>query len=160
MNIGIDATLQYNKIYKRNLVSKPVPKAGVVVPNMFQVGFVLNADAIVNFKSKITGNVLVGGSMEISNFDAKVDILRGTGSQSGWSPSFKFDPSRDFQAAGKVTASVAVSMPVEFVFGITIIRMSCAEQADSSDRLQEGHWYPQHPHAHRKDGALGRYSQL
>lgn len=60
--------------------------------------------------------------MDIEGFDASVDILKGSGSQSGWTPKFKFDPSKDFQASGKVTASLAVSMPIEFIFGIEIIR--------------------------------------
>lgn len=60
--------------------------------------------------------------MTINGFDASVNLLSGSASQSGWNPKFDFDPSKDFQASVKATASISVSLPVAFVFGIEIIR--------------------------------------
>jgi hypothetical protein len=103
---------------------------------MFTLGFLLKvdspavganvvqADAVVNFQTKLEGEVLVGCSVDINGFDASVDLLHGSASQSGWSPKFNFDPSKDFQASAEISASLAISLPVEFIFGIQIIRQS------------------------------------
>lgn len=77
---------------------------------------------MVTFKSKIEGSVLIGGSMSIDNFAAKIDLLTGDGEQENWKPKFNFDPKKDFQASGKVTASLALAVPVEFIMGIKIYR--------------------------------------
>lgn len=42
MNIGIEANVQYTKVYKNVLVSYPIPWAGIAVADVFDIGLVVN----------------------------------------------------------------------------------------------------------------------
>jgi hypothetical protein len=83
---------------------------------VLSVGVAVTVDAVIDVKLNAKGQVLIGASMVIDNFNAKLDALGSGSTVAGFTP--KFTPK--FDASGQVDASLGLGLPTELGVGLKV----------------------------------------
>jgi hypothetical protein len=109
VNIGLYATAQYSNTWTKNLITLPVPDAGVTVSDLLTIGVVVTVDATAEVDISATGQILVGADLSIPDFDATLELVGGGSHMTGFTPQL----TKVFNASGEITASVSLALPVE-----------------------------------------------
>ncbi|KAH0284918.1 hypothetical protein M436DRAFT_86559 [Aureobasidium namibiae CBS 147.97] len=124
VNIGLVANAQYSNTNTRRLVEQALPEVGVSVDSIFSVGVFLTVDAVSTVDVSATGQAIVGVTMTIPDFEAKLDLFdqnsAGGSGVTGIEPIFN----KRFEATGKIAASVQLALPIEFNCGFEIPALS------------------------------------
>ena len=120
VNIGLIANAQYADSNTRALVRQALPNVGVSVDGVFPVGVLLTVDAASTVDVSAAGQAIVGVTMSIPDFEAKLDLFdqdsAGKSGVTGIEPTF----AKRFEATGKISASVQLALPIEFNCGFEV----------------------------------------
>lgn len=120
VNIGLVAHAQYSNSNTKSLIRKALPEVGVSVDGVFSVGVFLSVDAISTVDVSAAGQAIVGVTMSIPDFEARLDLFdQDNASKSGVSG---LEPTFDkrFEATGKISASVQLALPIDFNCGFEV----------------------------------------
>jgi len=123
-NIGVYAQAQYSQTYTKNLVTFPIPDAGISISNLVTVGVAVTLDAEADISVTAQGQVLVGAGVAINNFAATLDMVGTTSGVTGFNPVY----TKTFNASGQIDASVGLGLPAELAVGIKIPSLSINKQ--------------------------------
>lgn len=115
-NLGLVASGQYTGVFKKNLVTVPIPGAGIAIANIVTVGAAVTLDAVATVNVAASGQLLVGASVEFPNFNAKLDAIGSNSGVSVFEPVF----TKTFKAEGEISASLGLGLPAEIAVGITV----------------------------------------
>lgn len=114
--VGLDGVISYQTSRKVNVISVPVGTP-FFIPGVFIFGGQVSLDVEAYVALGAEGRLLVGGSLVIPNYQARLDLInQGTSGVSGFTP--RFVPA--FNARGNVTADLGLGLPIELGFGLTI----------------------------------------
>ncbi|EKG21794.1 hypothetical protein MPH_00713 [Macrophomina phaseolina MS6] len=113
--LGLAAEGQYKNTFKKTITSDGLP--GFSIHNVITVGPVVAMDASLALDIKAQGQILVGGSAEINNFYAKLDVVNSDQTTAtGFKPTFN----SKFTAAGQISADARVGLPLTVGVGLEI----------------------------------------
>lgn len=115
-NLGLVASGEYKEVFKKNLVTVPIPGAGIAIANIVTIGAAVTLDAVATVNVAASGQLLVGASVEFPNFNAKLDAIGSSSGVSGFEPVF----TKTFKAEGEISASLGLGLPAEIAVGITV----------------------------------------
>jgi len=114
--VGLDGVISYSTSSKVNVISLPVGTP-FFIPGVFIFGGQVSLDVEAYISLAAAGRLLVGGSLIIPNYQARLDLVnRGTTGVSGFTP--RFAPG--FDARGNVSAELGLGLPIELGFGLNI----------------------------------------
>lgn len=114
--VGLDGTIAFTESRKIQVISLPVGTP-FFIPGVFIFGGQVSLDVEAYISLAAAGRLLVGGSLIIPNYQARLDLInRGTTGVSGFTP--RFAPG--FDARGNVSAELGLGLPIELGFGLNI----------------------------------------
>lgn len=115
LQLGLNAQAKLEKTLTFPIAQTGVP--GFSVSGIITVGPVIKLDAEAGFGVSLEGQVLAGIKMTIPNFSANLDLVDGSKSESkGFTPRFE----KIFEAKAKISATVALGLPLSIGIGIII----------------------------------------
>ena len=127
LDLGIVASAKYSNTQRKSLINQAIPNLGVSVPGVFSAGCFIAVDAVAELNVAAAGQALVGVTMTVPNFQARLDLTNQyTASQSsitGYSPQW----ATRFEAGGEISASAQLSLPVSFNIGLQIIPLKVSK---------------------------------
>lgn len=116
VNLGLEATGKLNYAIRKPIIAQALPP-GFSIPKIVAIGPVISLDARLDINIDASANLLVGGTVEIPNFHATMDMANmDRRSQSGWEPKF----TSKFEVDGQLTASATMGLPLTVGVGIKI----------------------------------------
>jgi hypothetical protein len=114
-NIGVLAFGYNTATTTTKLVEFPIPGAAFIIPNVVTVGASARLDATTEVTLTARGRLLIGASLTIPNFSARLDVVNsGTSGITGFEPVF----TPRFDASGEVSASLALGLPAQIGIGL------------------------------------------
>lgn len=117
LGLGLDAEVTYNSgPLKKNIITAGLP--GFSIPKIIVVGPELALDAALEIDVTAQGQVLVGASASLPNFEIYLDIVDGHKSHtSGFTPVVN----HTFQAHAAVEANAKFGLPFQLGVGLDIL---------------------------------------
>lgn len=113
LELGLDANAQVSQTFKTQIASTDLP--GMSVPGVLIIGPVISLEAEMKLDVTAQGQLLVGATMSIPNFNAHLDLVNSQNTQStGFTPQFQ----KIFKASGQISASAAIGLPLSIGLGI------------------------------------------
>lgn len=113
LQLGIDANAQISQTFRTQIASTGMP--GFSVPGIFIIGPIITLEAEMDLEVTAQGQLLVGATMSIPNFNAHLDLVNSKNTQStGFTPQFQ----KVFNASGQISASAAIGLPLSIGIGI------------------------------------------
>lgn len=114
--LGFEAGIEIEKdLMNKRIVEVGVP--GLSIPNVITIGPMLTLDAKATLLASITGNLMVGGTLDIKlvhTFDLKDTQKKNTPSLTG--PRFK----ASFNAEAEIAVGIRISVPMGLVIGLSV----------------------------------------
>jgi hypothetical protein len=113
LELGLYAQAEYKQTFEKTIASAGLP--GFSIPNIISVGPVIQLKAELDIDIAATGQLLVGATMDIPNFAARLDLVDSSGSYSrGFTPVF----TPIFDVSGEISATAVVGLPLSVGIGI------------------------------------------
>lgn len=120
VHLGLAASASYKDEKTKKIINAPLPEVGVSVGKLFTAGVYLSVDAKAAVDVSAEGQVLVGVAMKIPNFEAKLNLLDADSSTKSSVTGFTPEFTKRFEASGKLSAQLTLSLPIAINAGIEI----------------------------------------
>lgn len=120
VHLGLTASASYKDEKAKKIINQPLPEVGVSVGKLFTAGVYLSVDAKAAVDVSAEGQVLVGVAMKIPNFEAKLNLLDADSSTKSSVTGFTPEFTKRFEASGKLSAQLTLSLPIAINAGIEI----------------------------------------
>lgn len=120
VHLGLAASANYKDEKTKKIINAPLPEVGVSVAKLFTAGVYLSVDAKAAVDVSAEGQVLVGVAMKIPNFEAKLNLLDADSSTKSSVTGFTPEFTKRFEASGKLSAQLTLSLPIAINAGIEI----------------------------------------
>jgi len=120
VHLGLTASATYKDEKTKKIINQPLPEVGVSVGKLFTAGVYLSVDAKAAVDVSAEGQVLVGVAMKIPNFEAKLNLLDADSSTKSSVTGFTPEFTKRFEASGKLSAQLTLSLPIAINAGIEI----------------------------------------
>ncbi|KAI4850551.1 hypothetical protein E4T44_02677 [Aureobasidium sp. EXF-8845] len=124
VHLGLAASASYKDEKTAKIINQPLPKVGVAVGKLFTAGVYISVDAKAAVDVAAEGQVLVGVVMKIPNFEAKLNLYDAQSSTKSSVTGFTPEFTKRFEARGKLSAQLTLSLPIAINAGIEIPPLS------------------------------------
>ena len=115
VNLGVAAEYELSDKKSMRLLAAGIP--GLSVPPFITIGPMITVDAEAGFNLSATGTLLVGGTLQIANAHAVLDLKDPSNNQKpSWQPSLK----PNFEIKGEISADLYIALPVGIAVGVDI----------------------------------------
>jgi hypothetical protein len=117
VNLGLIAEIGYAHTLKKELWSQPIPSAGIKIGSFLTVGVAVTVSAEAEFAISASGEVVAGVSAHYDDFNVHINLINPLDNRmSGFSPVFD----HTFEAAGQISATLGLGLPIEIGVGVNI----------------------------------------
>ena len=115
LGIGVSGSASYDSpSLSKQLLNEDLP--GLSIPAIITIGPEIAVDVSLTTRTDAAGSLLAGFNVVWSNFQAGLDLVVGTSSSSGWSPTL----TPTFEAKGSFGVTIQPRLPVSLGVGINI----------------------------------------
>lgn len=117
VNLGLIAEVGYAYSIEKELWSQPIPSAGIKIGNFLTVGVAVTVAAKAEFEISAQGEVIAGLAARWDDINVHVNLVNPRDNRmSGFDPKWE----HKFEAAGQISATMGLGLPVTIGVGVNI----------------------------------------